>query len=183
MSFRNRILHLFFGQSIFKHGVKFGRQSYIREHSVIRRHGGKIILGNETKIYPYSRIQTIDKQSKLFIGNDTMIGYRFTCLCKEMIEVGEKCLIAEDVFITDYNHCTNKNIGYKVLVSKPVKIGNHVWIGQKAIILPGVNIGDESIIGAGSVVTKSIPPYSIAVGNPAKVIKIWSEKENKYIKA
>ena len=182
MAFRNRVLHLLFGLGIFRHGIKIGKQSFIREHSVIRRHGGTIVLGNKTQIFPYSRIQTIDRQSVLTIGNNTMIGYRFTCLCKEQIKIGNDCMIAQDVFITDCNHSTDKNVGYNFLVSKPVNIGNHVWIGAKAIILPGITIGDDSIIGAGAVVTKSIPPFSIAVGNPAKVIKKWSMAEKKFIR-
>ena len=60
------------------------------------------------------------------------------------------------------------------LVSKPVSIGDGCWIGEKVCILPGVTIGKKCVIGAGSVVTKSIPDYSIAVGNPAKVVKQYN---------
>jgi acetyltransferase-like isoleucine patch superfamily enzyme len=56
-------------------------------------------------------------------------------------------------------------------ISAPVTVGKHAWIGGKSIILPGVTIGEGAVIGAGSVVTKDIPPYTVAVGNPAKVIK------------
>ena len=56
-------------------------------------------------------------------------------------------------------------------ISAPVKVGKYAWIGGKSIILPGVTIGEGAIIGAGSVVTKDIPAYTVAVGNPAKVIK------------
>ncbi|PMW33490.1 acyltransferase [Pseudomonas sp. GW460-7] len=56
-------------------------------------------------------------------------------------------------------------------ISAPVIVRKHAWIGGKSIILPGVTIGEGAIIGAGSVVTKDIPPYTVAVGNPAKVIK------------
>jgi virginiamycin A acetyltransferase len=58
-----------------------------------------------------------------------------------------------------------------------IVIGNGVWIGDSVIVLSGVHIGDGTVIGAGSVVTKSIPPYAIAVGNPAKVIKYRFDKE------
>jgi acetyltransferase-like isoleucine patch superfamily enzyme len=63
-----------------------------------------------------------------------------------------------------------------------VRIEKGCWIGEKVIILPGVNIGKRSIIGAGSVVTKSIPEYSIAVGNPARVIKTWNKDKKQWVK-
>jgi acetyltransferase-like isoleucine patch superfamily enzyme len=63
-----------------------------------------------------------------------------------------------------------------------VRIEKGCWIGEKVIILPGVNIGERSIIGAGSVVTKSIPAYSIAVGNPARVIKTWNKDSKQWVK-
>lgn len=55
--------------------------------------------------------------------------------------------------------------------ARPISIGNDVWIGGKAIVLAGVTIGDGSVIGAGSVVTKSIPPFCVAVGNPCRIVK------------
>ena len=66
--------------------------------------------------------------------------------------------------------------------AKPVHIGDKVWVGESVCILPGVTIGECSIIGAGSVVTKSIPPYSIAVGTPAKVIKRYNFDTRSWIK-
>ena len=66
---------------------------------------------------------------------------------------------------------------------KTVNIGKNCWIGEKAIIMPGVSIGDNAVIGAGSVVTKSVPADSIAVGNPARVIKKFDYIEKKWKKA
>lgn len=60
---------------------------------------------------------------------------------------------------------------------EPVIIGENVWVGARTLILPGVEIGDGAVIGAGSVVTKDIPPYAVAVGNPARVIKFRDEKK------
>ena len=75
-----------------------------------------------------------------------------------------------NVIIATLNHDINLKTRNNAS-PKPVKIGKNVWIGANCTILPGVTIGDNSVIGAGSVVAKSIPANSIAVGNPAKVIK------------
>jgi virginiamycin A acetyltransferase len=100
------------------------------------------------------------------------------------VSIGKFCSVAFGVLIQEYNHdysraasyFMNKNIfGGSMkddLVSKgPIIIGNDVWIGAKASILSGVNIGTGAIIGANSVITKDVPPYAIMAGNPAKLIK------------
>ena len=93
-------------------------------------------------------------------------------------------LIAPEVFITDHNHGMNPEIkeGYakQELVVKPVRIGDGTWIGQRVCILPGVTVGKHCIIGAGSVCTRSIPDYCIAVGVPAQVIKRWDTSEKQW---
>ncbi len=90
-------------------------------------------------------------------------------VCASKITIGENCAIAPDVIIRDYDVHTIEEAGYQN--KKEIEIGNHVWIGTRAIILKGVKIGDGAIIAAGTVVTKDIPAYSIAAGVPAKVIK------------
>ena len=86
------------------------------------------------------------------------------------IEIGDGALIGHNTTIATLNHDFNP-AKRQNLTPRPVKIGRNVWIGSDCTILPGVTIGDGAIIGAGSVVTKSIPANTIAVGNPAKVIK------------
>lgn len=94
------------------------------------------------------------------------------------VEIGDNVLMASFVYISDHSHGevadgeTNIPPLERPLYSKgPIIIGNNVWIGEKVCILPNVRIGDGSVIGAGSVVTKDIPSGSVAVGNPAKVIR------------
>ena len=102
---------------------------------------------------------------------------------KEKINIGSFSSIGQNVCITDFNHAyeriTSSFINYMIfneeytkdIVTKgPVILEEDVWIGSNTVILPGVNIGRGSVIGAGSVVTANIPRYSIAVGNPARVI-------------
>ena len=86
------------------------------------------------------------------------------------IEIGDGSLIGHNTTIATLNHDSNPDKRQN-LIPKSVKIGKNVWIGSDCTILPGVEIGDGAIIGAGSIVTKSIPKNTIAVGNPAKVIK------------
>ncbi len=86
------------------------------------------------------------------------------------IEIGDGSLIGHNTTIATLNHDFNP-AKRQNLTPSPVKIGKNVWIGSDCTILPGVEIGDGVIIGAGSVVTKSIPTNTIAVGNPARVIK------------
>lgn len=112
------------------------------------------------------------------IGNNCSIGNRFSILTADKVLIEDNNLIASDVIIAAENHGINleeaDSYASIKLNSKPVTIKDGCWIGEKVIILPGVTIGRRSIIGAGSVVTKSVPEYSIAVGNPAKVIKRYN---------
>jgi acetyltransferase-like isoleucine patch superfamily enzyme/coenzyme F420-reducing hydrogenase beta subunit len=94
-------------------------------------------------------------------------GVQITCASK--ISIGEGCAIARDVVIRDFDAHTIDDPDYKI--ARPIEIGNHVWIGNRAIILKGVKIGDGAIIAAGSVVTKNIPAKTIVGGVPAKVIR------------
>jgi virginiamycin A acetyltransferase len=118
------------------------------------------------------------------IGFDTRItGPAFIDSKKEApVIIGKYCAIAHNLRMRSRNHYTgyinlqcnfqNKQ-GFPSLYATKgsIVIGNNVWIGDNVIILSGVKAGDGAVIGAGSVVTKDVPPYAVAVGNPAKVIK------------
>jgi len=86
--------------------------------------------------------------------------------CNNGIEIGGGTIFAYGVRLISSNHDKN-NINNQV-VTRPLKIGENVWLGANVIVLPGVEIGKNSIVGAGAVVTKSFPPNSVVVGNPAK---------------
>lgn len=101
----------------------------------------------------------------------------------EHVKIGDGVLIASKVFISDINHgCYDDGVEYDIslppqkhkLSSKPVIIGDNVWLGESVNVLSGVTIGKGSIVGSQSVVSKDIPPYSIAVGIPARVIKKYN---------
>lgn len=185
------ILKIYFGNSFFRKGIRFGKDSFIRGHSQIS--GGKYItIGTHTRIYPYSRIECFDKISnerfspKLVIGDNVIMGRNTTILCCDNINIGNNSMFASYCFISDENHGIDlsQKTRYECqkVTTKPVNIGENCWIGEKVIILPGVTIGNNCVIGAGSVVTKNILDNSMAVGNPAKVIKVYDFQENEWKK-
>lgn len=111
------------------------------------------------------------------IGENFYSNHNLVILDGAKVEIGDNVFIAPNCCITTAGHPINideRNRGLEY--AYPIKIGNNVWIGAEANILPGVTIGDNVTIGAGSVVNKSIPANSIAVGNPCKVIKTILDK-------
>ena len=97
------------------------------------------------------------------------------------IYVGDHTMFGPNVTIATANHPINIELRSKGLqYNKDVHIGKNVWLGANVVVVPGVKIGDNSVIGAGSVVTKDIPSNVVAVGNPCKVLREINERDKKY---
>lgn len=92
------------------------------------------------------------------------------------ITIGSRTMIASHVAITSASHDPSAEVMSKTLIESPVIIKNDVWIGAHAVIFPGITIGEHSVIGAGSVVNKDIPPYTIVAGVPATILKVKVKK-------
>lgn len=164
---------------------KIGRGSYIGRGLIIN---GKIreniIIGRNVTIGRFSRLgNTMNHGSGIIIEDNCFIGNNFTAIDGQII-IRSNVLIASDVSIFAANHSTDPTFekGYmnSTMEFRDVEIRSNCWIGEKTIIVPGVTIGEYSIIGAGSVVTKNVPPYSLAVGNPARVIKKYNLDSKKW---
>jgi len=111
-------------------------------------------------------------------GKNLVANYNLTILDEAPVTIGDNVFIGPNCGIYTINHALlpeQRNIG--IMQARPVTIGNNVWVGAGTIILPGVKIGEGAVIGAGSIVTHDIAPYTIAAGNPCKVLRPITEAD------
>lgn len=112
------------------------------------------------------------------IGNHFYANFNLVIVDDIDVHIGEHVMIAPNVTITPTGHPVDPDLRKPgTQFSIPVRIGNNVWIGSNVVILPGVTIGDNSVIGAGSVVTHDIPKNVVAVGNPCRVLREINERD------
>lgn len=119
-------------------------------------------------VFAGSYIRVISGGTLVLKGNG-FLNENCQITCGDRIEIGENCFIGRDVIIRSYDAHQIEKDGYQV--AAPIKIGDHVWIGQRAMILKGVTIGDGAVIAAGAVVTKDVPAHAVVAGVPAKVVE------------
>ena len=149
---------------------------------VVRESGASLIIGRRWKTINRLTANTmgvtqpvyinLNRNAVIEIGDDVgMSGCSITAM--ERITIGHRVLIGTGVLVTDNDaHPIHpeKRTDAKFIRKLPVTIGNDVFIGARAMILKGVTIGDGAVVGAGSIVTRSVSPYAIVAGNPARVI-------------
>lgn len=110
----------------------------------------------------------VDFPNQMKIGKGVFVNHSLTCMSIGSISIGDGTMIGPNVIIATDNHDMQNKM---ILVCKGVEIGEKVWIGAGARILPGVHIGDNAVVGAGAVVTKDVEANTVVAGVPAKFIK------------
>lgn len=159
------------------------------KHSVIYRSVRKdLVPFNKFSLGDYSVVEdycTLNNAvGDVFIGSHTRIGMSNTVIGP--IRIGNNVNLAQNIVISGLNHNfrdVEKNISDQGVSTLPITILNNVWIGANSVILAGVTIGEHVVIGAGSVVARDIPAFSVAVGNPAKIVKKYDFDTKEWIKA
>lgn len=122
-----------------------------------------------------------DYGKNITVGKNFFCNYNCTILDVGKVTIGDNCLFAPNVSIYTAGHPVHpavRNTGYEYGID--VSIGNNVWLGGNVIVCPGVTIGDNVVIGAGSVVTKDIPSWTVAAGNPCRVIREITDDDMNY---
>ncbi len=135
---------------------------------------GRLTIGPQTLLEAGVWL-TAPSPGRISIGAGTFLNLGVMVAALELVQIGDHCMFANGCFVTDANHRfddPDRPITWQGFDSKgPTRIGDNVWCGANVVITSGVTIGERSVIGANSVVTTDIPPYSIAAGVPARVLR------------
>ncbi len=163
-----------------------GKKALVENKSFLTmQENSKIIVSGEDQFsFVCGADITVFKDAELILG-DSWVNRYCQISCTKKIEIGNNTAIGRNVKIMDSDFHIIKDENDKTInPSKPIHIGNNVWIGDSSIILKGVTINDGAIVAAGSIVTRDVPSNTIVAGNPAKVIKkikSWNYKSTPLI--
>jgi acetyltransferase-like isoleucine patch superfamily enzyme len=135
---------------------------------------GRLQIGAHTLLEPDVWI-TAPGSARIRIGEGTFLNLGVMVAAAELVEIGKHCMFANGCFITDADHRFDdpgRPVTWQGFTSQgPTRVGDNVWCGAHVVITSGVTIGERCVIGANSVVTTDIPPFSVAAGVPARVLR------------
>lgn len=151
---------------------RMGAEVYVEPNVKFLRHPERIELGSHVILKEGARLCPTNPAAHIVVGDWTTIGYHTFIFASHQISIGPNCLIAPFCYLVDndHGHARGQLIRTQAMTAIPIIIDEDVWLGRGVTVLLGVHIGVGAIIGAGSVVTRDVPPYAVAAGNPAKVI-------------
>ena len=135
---------------------------------------GRLEIGSGTLLEPDVWITAPD-DARIRIGSGSFLNIGVMVAAVELVEIGDHCMFANGCFVTDGSHRfddPDKPVPWQGFTTKgPTRVGDNVWCGAHVVITSGVTVGERCVIGANSVVTRDLPPRSIAAGVPAKVLR------------
>ena len=150
-----------------------GEDIYVDANVQLLRHPERIFLGDKVMLKEGVKICPTHPEATITIGDWTTVGYNVCIFSKSKISIGKNCLIAPFCYFVDSDHGTDLGvlIREQSMTTMPITVGDDVWLGAGVTVIKGINIGRGSIVAAGSVVTKDIPPNTIFAGTPAKFVR------------
>lgn len=151
----------------------------------------RIHIGRDVWIGPRAHLSAVEEigdnhyEPTIRIGDGCHIAEDFILHCAGEVDLGSRVLIAARAYVGDsfreYENWREHRGDTPYAEAKPIKIQDGAFIGVGAAVLPGVTIGEGAIIAANAVVTRTVPPRSVALGNPARVIRSWDKKAGRWI--
>lgn len=152
---------------------RLGRRVHVGRAVQFLRNPAGISLGDGCIVKDYAILCPTNPEATIAVGEGTSIGYFSLLFAATRIQIGRQCLIAPFCYVVDNHHnfARGRPIREQGLTSAPIRIGDDVWLGAGVQVAAGVTIGEGAVIGAGSFVNADVPPYAVAVGTPARVIK------------
>jgi acetyltransferase-like isoleucine patch superfamily enzyme len=170
----------------------FGERSGILFPSVALYGEPYIRIGADVIVGPYCTLSAgvmpghvPDQDPVVTIGDAVLIGRGSGVVGHRSVTIGDGVFTGHHVYVTDANHGyadVHETIGRQFAAPRPVVVGAGSWLGHGSIVLPGARIGEHVAIGAGAVVTGEIPAYSVAVGNPARVVRRYDAERSEWVK-
>jgi len=169
--------------------ITLGQNTEMTGYFDIRNRKSHIVIGKDCRIQGSLVTETagsrIDIADNVFIGGETIFDCAVHISIGEDVQISYQCLLMDSdnhsisysVRKNDVHKFRNMEPDWSVAKSAPIKVNKGAWIGARTIILKGVTIGEGAVVGAGSVVTKDVPAWTIVAGNPARVIREIAENE------
>jgi acetyltransferase-like isoleucine patch superfamily enzyme len=150
-----------------------------------------IRIGRDVVVGPYCTLSAgvmpghvPDNDPVVSIGDGVLIGRGSGIVGHRSVTIGDGVFTGHNVYVTDANHGyedVHETIGRQFAAPRPVAVGAGSWLGHGSVVLPGATVGEHVAVGAGSVVTGDLPSYSVAVGNPARVIKRYDAERAEWV--
>jgi acetyltransferase-like isoleucine patch superfamily enzyme len=143
---------------------------------------GRLEIGQQTLLEPHVWL-TCPAPARIRIGGGTFLNVGVMVAAVELVEIGDHCMFANGCFLTDGDHRfddPHRPVPWQGFATKgPTRIGDNVWCGANVVVTGGVTVGERCVIGANSVVNRDLPPYSVAAGAPAKVLRTIEYPESR----
>jgi len=152
-------------------------------------HPQKIRIGSRVEIRKGARLEARgaanDPSPVIEIGSRTQIHNYFHCGAVERVKIGERVLVAGRVYVTDHDHDPGRPgsppVSNRRVRVAPTEIEDDCWLGEGSMVLKGVRVGRGSIVAAGAIVTRDVPPYTIVAGIPARPVRRWNDAEADWV--
>jgi acetyltransferase-like isoleucine patch superfamily enzyme len=159
-----------------------------------RIQGAKYIsIGQGSRVLPDGELTCLDDYygqkltPRLVIGDDVYIGRNVCVVCADKITIEDGCVLSNHVYLADNAHGMMPKDGpimrQKLVLKGPLTIGRNTFVGYRAVIMPGVSLGEHCVVGANSVVTRSFPANSMVAGVPARLIKTYDASTGEWVAA